>query len=200
MIRTGFGGRSFSCAHAAVATADLSGDKPKPSPDCATEQAIVTRKPGNIYRTVGIGLPDLLVELKNGAERGRSGTLAAPSGGGHVVVASIPMDIKDLRGAGGRVVTAYASKGLTAEALVRSDAVSVTVLRVAAGGEVGRHSADVDQLLLVVFGRGSVRGGDGPWEPVEAGQIALWPAGEDHATRADEDLTAYVLEAAGMLN
>jgi quercetin dioxygenase-like cupin family protein len=110
------------------------------------------------------------------------------------------MEIKDLRGGGGRVVEAYASRGLTAEALIRSDAVAVTVLRVAAGGEVGRHSADVDQLLLVVIGRGSVRGGDGPWQPVEAGQVAIWPAGEDHTTRANEDLTAYVVEAAGMLD
>ena len=109
------------------------------------------------------------------------------------------MEIRDLRAGGGRAVTAYGSRGLTAEGLIRADGVSVTVLRVEAGGEVGRHSADVDQLLLVVFGRGSVRGGDGPWESVEAGQVAIWAAGEEHSTRADEDLTAYVLEAPGLL-
>jgi hypothetical protein len=75
MIRTGLDGRSFSCAQATVATADLSGDQPKPSSDCTTEQAIVTCKPGNIYRNIGVGLPALLVELKDGAELGRSGTL-----------------------------------------------------------------------------------------------------------------------------
>jgi quercetin dioxygenase-like cupin family protein len=109
------------------------------------------------------------------------------------------MEIKDLRGRGGREITAYGSSGLTAEALVRSDGAALTVLRVAAGGEIGRHPTDVDQFLLVLFGRGSVRSGDGPWEPVEAGQLVIWAAGEVHTTRADENLTAYVLEAPGLL-
>jgi quercetin dioxygenase-like cupin family protein len=109
------------------------------------------------------------------------------------------MEIKDLRGPGGREITAYGSSGLTAEALVRSDGAALTVLRVAAGGEIGRHPTDVDQFLLVLFGRGSVRSGDGPWEPVEAGQLVIWAAGEVHTTRADENLTAYVLEAPGLL-
>jgi quercetin dioxygenase-like cupin family protein len=105
------------------------------------------------------------------------------------------MEIKDLRGPGGREIAAYGSRGLTAEALVRSESVALTVLRVVAGGEIGRHPTDVDQFLLVVFGRGSVQSGDGAWEPVEAGQLVIWRAGEVHTTRADENLTAYVLEA-----
>jgi len=109
------------------------------------------------------------------------------------------VEIRDLRGSGGREITAYGSRGLTAEALVRADSVALTVLRVAAGGEIGRHPTDVDQFLLVLSGRGSVRSGDGPWEPVEAGHLVVWPAGEEHTTRADENLTAYVLEAEGML-
>ena len=107
------------------------------------------------------------------------------------------MEIRELR-AGGRPVTAYGSVGLTAEALIRADAAAVTVLRVAAGGEIGRHPAPVDQVF-VVGGRGSVQGGDGPWEPVEAGQAVLWRAGEHHATKATEDLTAFVVEAPGLL-
>jgi quercetin dioxygenase-like cupin family protein len=109
------------------------------------------------------------------------------------------MEIKDLRGSGGREITAYGSRGLTAEALIRSDGAALTVLRVAAGGEIGRHPTEVDQFLLVLSGRGSVRSGDGPWVPVEAGQLVIWAAGEDHTTRADENLTAYVLEAPGLL-
>jgi len=68
------------------------------------------------------------------------------------------------------------------------------VLRVAAGGEIGRHPASVDQLFLVIAGRGSVCGGDGVWHPIEAGQAALWAAGEEHTTRADEPLVAIVVE------
>jgi quercetin dioxygenase-like cupin family protein len=109
------------------------------------------------------------------------------------------MEIKDLREHGGREITAYGSRGLTAEALIRSDVVALTVLRVAAGGEIGQHPTDVDQFLLVLSGRGSVRSGDGPWEPIEAGQVVIWGSGEVHTTRADENLTAYVLEAPGLL-
>ena len=108
------------------------------------------------------------------------------------------MEIRELRGAGGRAIAAYGSVGLTAEALVRTDAAAVTVLRVAAGGEIGRHPAPVDQAFVVVGGRGSVQGGDGPWQPVEAGQVVLWRAGEEHATRAVEDLTAFVVEGPGL--
>ena len=108
------------------------------------------------------------------------------------------VEIRELLDAGGRAVTAYGSVGLTAEALVRADAAAVTVLRVAAGGEIGRHPAPVDQMFVVVGGRGSVQGGDGPWQPVEAGQVVLWPAGEEHTTRAGEDLTAFVLEGPGL--
>ena len=104
------------------------------------------------------------------------------------------MEIQDLRWPGGREITAYGSRGLTAEALLRSDEIALTVLRVEAGGEIGRHPTDVDQFLLVLAGRGTVQSGDGPWEPVEAGHLVIWRAGEVHTTRADEDLTAYVLE------
>lgn len=94
----------------------------------------------------------------------------------------------------GREVTQFSSRGLRAQALIRHREVAVTVLRVAAGGEIGRHPATVDQLFLVVDGRGDVCGEDGVWRPIGAGQAALWSAGEQHATRAEEDLTAVVVE------
>ena len=89
---------------------------------------------------------------------------------------------------------AYGSVGLTAKKLVRGETVEVTVLHVAAGGEIGRHPAPVDQLFLVTAGRGSVQAGDGDWQDVGTGQAVLWRAGTDHATRAAEDLTAVVIE------
>lgn len=94
----------------------------------------------------------------------------------------------------GRAVSAHGSVGLTAQALVRSDSVAVTVLRVAAGGEIGRHPAVGDQLFTVVSGRGAVQGGDGVWHDIGAGQAAVWRAGEEHVTRADEDIVALVIE------
>jgi quercetin dioxygenase-like cupin family protein len=93
-----------------------------------------------------------------------------------------------------RDITRYDSRGLRAQALVRGEAAAVTVLRVAGGGEIGRHPTVVDQLFLVVSGRGQVCGDDGVWHPIGAGQAALWTAGEQHTTRAEEDLVAVVVE------
>lgn len=92
----------------------------------------------------------------------------------------------------------YDSVGVTAQALVRGAEVAVTVLHVAAGGEIGRHPAVVDQLLMVTSGRGAVQGGDGTWNDIGTGQAVLWRAGEEHTTRTVEDLTAVVVEMPGL--
>ena len=94
----------------------------------------------------------------------------------------------------GRPIAAHGSVGFTAQALVRADNVAVTVLHVAAGGEIGRHPATSDQLLLITAGRGAVQGGDGVWHDIIAGQAVLWTAGEQHTTRADEAITAVGIE------
>ena len=105
------------------------------------------------------------------------------------------VEILDLRSPGGRPIAAYGSAGLTAEHVLRGARTAVTVLRVAAGGEIGRHPASGDQFFFVVSGRGAVRTGDDAWQPIEPGQAALWRDGEEHTTRAAEDLTALVIEA-----
>ncbi len=93
-----------------------------------------------------------------------------------------------------REVTHYGCRGVSATGLVRSEQVALTVLHIKAGGEVGRHPAVVDQLFMVVSGRGRVCGGDNVWQPISAGQAAVWTAGEPHTTQADESITAVVLE------
>ena len=104
------------------------------------------------------------------------------------------MRIVSLGPDGARSVSSFDSRGLRARPLVRSEDIAITVLHVAAGGEIGRHPAPSDQLFLVLNGSGAVSGGDGVWEPIAAGQAAIWSAGEEHATRADDDLTAVVVE------
>jgi quercetin dioxygenase-like cupin family protein len=95
-------------------------------------------------------------------------------------------------------VDRFGSRGLLAQALVRSDGVAVTVLRLAAGGEIGRHPAVTDQLFVVVEGGGSVSGSDGTWHAITAGEAAVWADGEEHATRAEQELTAVVVEMHGL--
>jgi quercetin dioxygenase-like cupin family protein len=99
----------------------------------------------------------------------------------------------------GTVVSSFGSTGVSFSPLTRSDRGGVAVMRVAAGGEIGRHPATVDQLFVVVAGRGSVCGEEGVWQPVEAGQAVLWAAGEEHTTRADEQLIAIVIEVSQVL-
>lgn len=84
--------------------------------------------------------------------------------------------------------------GFTGAGVVSGADVHLGVLRVEAGAEIPRHPAGPDQALLVVGGRGEVSGGDGAWRPIEAGQAAIWRSGEQHTTRAIEDLTLVVLE------
>jgi quercetin dioxygenase-like cupin family protein len=108
------------------------------------------------------------------------------------------MEILSFDGSAARSVTAHGSVDFTVQALIRSDAVAVTVLRVAAGGLIGRHPAVGDQLFLVTAGAGSVQGGNGEWVDVAAGQGVLWRSGEEHTTRAAQDLTAVVVEMPSM--
>jgi quercetin dioxygenase-like cupin family protein len=95
-------------------------------------------------------------------------------------------------------VDRYGSRGLLAQSLVRSAGANVTVLRIAAGGAIGRHPAVTDQLFVVVEGAGTVSGDDGTWHPIAAGQAAVWADGEEHATRAEQALTAVVVEMRGL--
>jgi quercetin dioxygenase-like cupin family protein len=89
----------------------------------------------------------------------------------------------------GREVTRYGSVSVHATGLLRHDAVAVavTMLRVAPGGEIGRHPAPVEQLFVIVAGSGEVCGGDGVWQNVHTGQWVAWGAGEEHTTRAGTD-------------
>ncbi|MGY1681304.1 cupin domain-containing protein [Geodermatophilus sp. SYSU D01176] len=74
------------------------------------------------------------------------------------------------------------------------DGFAVDVVRLAAGGSIGRHPTRLWQLLLVVSGRGWVSGASGDRRPLRAGEAALWEPGEDHASGTDEGLTAVVVQ------
>ncbi|MFI6758292.1 hypothetical protein ACIBF5_04000 [Micromonospora sp. NPDC050417] len=80
------------------------------------------------------------------------------------------MEILSFDVSAGRPAEPYGSVGVTAQALFRGEAVAVTVLYVAAGGEVGRHPAPVDQLMVITAGHGVVQAGGGDWENVNAGR------------------------------
>jgi quercetin dioxygenase-like cupin family protein len=104
------------------------------------------------------------------------------------------MRIVDFGPEHGFPITKHGSEGLRGVGLVRPDVAGVIVLHIDAGGEIGRHPAVTDQLFVVASGSGAACGDDGIWHPIAAGQAAFWTAGEHHTTRADEPLTAVVIE------
>jgi hypothetical protein len=94
---------------------------------------------------------------------------------------------------GERPVTAPGSVNAAVRRL--SAEAHVVVIRVEAGGVVGRHPAGLAQLFVVVRGAGWVSGGDGEREPIKAGAAVLWESGEEHESGSDEGMTVLVVEA-----
>ena len=72
------------------------------------------------------------------------------------------------------------------------------VFRLAAGGRIARHPADVPQILAVLEGAGEVCGADGAFERIEPGEAVFWAKGEEHETRSADGLTALILEGDGL--
>ena len=72
------------------------------------------------------------------------------------------------------------------------------VFRLAPGGRIARHPADVPQVLAVLDGEGEVSGADGVFEPIAAGEAVYWRKEEEHETRSADGLTALVLEGDGL--
>jgi quercetin dioxygenase-like cupin family protein len=69
------------------------------------------------------------------------------------------------------------------------------VIEIGPGGVVGRHTAVVAQLFVVVRGTGWVSGADGLRIQISAGEAVLWEAGEEHESGSEEGMTALVVEA-----
>jgi catechol 2,3-dioxygenase-like lactoylglutathione lyase family enzyme len=90
-------------------------------------------------------------------------------------------------------VTAFGSRGVTVARLSQSRA--ATLLRISAGGLLGRHRAPVDQVVLVIGGAGWAAGPEEVPEPVVVGDVVRWSAGELHAAGSERGLTLLAHEA-----
>ena len=106
------------------------------------------------------------------------------------------MRIVEVDTRGGQAIDAHGSRGVDGAPLVRAPGVAVTVLDLAAGGEIGRHPAPSEQLLVVLTGSGTVSGADGAEQPIGPGQAVSWARGEEHGTRAGEPMRLLVVEYA----
>ena len=83
-------------------------------------------------------------------------------------------------------------------AIVRGAPFQAAVFRLAAGGRVARHPAEVPQILAVLDGSGEVSGSDGAPEAIAAGDAVFWAAGEEHETTTATGLTALIVEGEGL--
>lgn len=82
--------------------------------------------------------------------------------------------------------------------LARGAPFQAAVFRLAPGGRIARHPADVPQLLAVLDGSGEVSGEDGVLAPIGLGEAVFWATGEEHEVRSAAGLTALILEGAGL--
>ena len=99
----------------------------------------------------------------------------------------------------GREVERFGSVGFVHTRLAASSGdAALSVVRLAAGGRIGRHPAASAQILAVVSGSGVVSGAEGEERRVDAGTAAVWAEGEEHETRTVEGLVAVVLEGAAV--
>jgi quercetin dioxygenase-like cupin family protein len=109
------------------------------------------------------------------------------------------MRVRRFEDAPSRALTEHGSRGATVSFLARGPGVSVVRIDLAPRGVVGMHEAGVSQMLVVVAGSGWVRGGeDGRREPVAAGSVVAWEAGEVHESGSDGGMAALVVEAEGL--
>jgi quercetin dioxygenase-like cupin family protein len=86
---------------------------------------------------------------------------------------------------------------LTAPLAAGAD-VQASVFRLAPGGRIARHPAEVPQVLAVLEGSGRVSGPNGEPVAVGPGDAVFWAEGEEHETVTDEGMTALVVESRGL--
>lgn len=96
----------------------------------------------------------------------------------------------------GRAITRHGSEGAVYAGLVTVQGEAAQgLIRLDAGGRLGRHPAHCRQLALVLSGSGRVSGGDGHAVDVGLGSAVLWEPGEEHETTTEGGMTLLVLEA-----
>ncbi len=104
------------------------------------------------------------------------------------------MRILSLEGFPGRPNDAHGSKGFTVGAFGLTADAHLVVVRLKAGGVIGRHPAQGRQLLAVLVGDAIVSGSYGDPVAIGPGQAAIWEPYEQHETRSETGLTALVVE------
>ncbi len=104
------------------------------------------------------------------------------------------MRIVSLGAVAHRAIDAHGSKRFTVGALGLTADAHLVVVRLRAGGIIGRHPAAGRQVLVVVEGTAHVAGHDDVPVEIGPGQAAVWEPNEPHETRSEAGLIALVVE------
>ena len=95
----------------------------------------------------------------------------------------------------GRITDFESVEAFATRLAATRDEAHVTLLTIAAGGRIGSHPAAMRQVFAVVSGRGWVAGDDGGRLLVEAGDVVVWEAGEQHESGSDDGMTVVAVES-----
>ncbi|WP_067429923.1 cupin domain-containing protein [Nocardioides jensenii] len=93
-----------------------------------------------------------------------------------------------------RPIESHGSVGFSVGALGITADAHLVVVRLAAGGVIGRHPAGGRQILVVIEGDATVSGSDQVEQEIGPGQAAVWEAGELHGTRSRAGLVGFIVE------
>lgn len=94
----------------------------------------------------------------------------------------------------GKKITTFDSNFVMTRILNTDSKVHIGCMRLEENGIIGYHQAAVPQLLLVMDGKGEVRGQDDINVNVESGDAVFWEEGEWHETKTVSGLMVIVIE------
>ncbi|MDO9455907.1 hypothetical protein [Nocardioides sp.] len=104
------------------------------------------------------------------------------------------MRILDLGAVPHRGIDAHGSTGFQVGAFGIAAETHLVMVRLRAGGVIGRHPAAGRQLLVVLDGDALVSGSHGDAVAIGPGKAAVWEPNELHETRTTSGLVAMVVE------
>ncbi|KOP28992.1 cupin [Exiguobacterium sp. BMC-KP] len=95
----------------------------------------------------------------------------------------------------GKKITKFDSNFVMSRIMQTEKVTHIGCIHLEKDGAIGYHQAVVPQLLLIVEGKGVVRGDADEFISVQSGEAVFWNQGEWHETKTDTGLTAIVIES-----
>lgn len=105
------------------------------------------------------------------------------------------MEIYQFKREVGKRIEKFNSDFIMSRIIQSEKATHIGCMHLDENGVIGYHQAVVPQLLLIVNGEGSVRGGKEEFIQVQIGDAVFWEKDEWHEAKTNLGLTAIVIES-----